>query len=192
MKIRYPAASTMLSEARIYAQESYKHTMDYKGWDDQSIKLQRLTYGTFGQLWVGEFCRLNSIQFKNDRSSPTVADTFDLTICGKSFDIKTSINSSFIGQVSPGVIKKQIDYYGLLLTDYNCSFVEPRGFISKSDYVSTAIEIKEGETIPGTNYVQRFSKSYFLHPQQRVTPFVQFLVNLRDSCRQKRQFAVAT
>ena len=143
--IRYPITSALLSEARLYAQESYGHTMDYQGWKDQKLKLARLTYGKFGQLWVAEFCRANGISHEKDTSSPYVADDRDLSIYGHSIDVKTTINRDFLGQVSPGVINKPCDYFCFVVTDVQCSFVEPVGFMDCDTYRSVAVQVKEGE-----------------------------------------------
>ena len=179
--IRYPITSALLSEARLYAQESYGHTMDYQGWQDQKLKLARLTYGKFGQLWVAEFCRANSIECVKDTSSPYVADDRDLSIYGHSVDVKTTVNRNLLGQVSPGVINKPCDYFCFLMTDSNCSFVEPIGFMDCDTYRAVAVEVKEGQTIPGTSLVQRFSTSFFLPRPAPIVPFVQFLKHLRDA-----------
>lgn len=181
--IRYPIASTLLSEARLYARESFGHTMDYQGWQDQKLKLARLTYGKFGQLWVAEFCRVNGIQYEKDTSSPYVADDRDLSIFGHSIDVKTTINRDFLGQVSPGVINKPCDYFCFIVTDMQCSFVEPLGFIDCDAYRAIAVEVKEGQLIPGTNTRQRFGTSFFLPRLAPVTPFVQFLLRLREAAK---------
>ena len=179
--IRYPITSALLAEARLYAQESYGHTFDYQGWEkpDQKQKMARLTYGKFGQLWVAEFCRANGLPCEKDTSSPYVADDRDLTIYGHSIDVKTTVNRNFLGQVSPGVINKPCDYFCFLVTDLKCSFVEPIGFMDCDTYRSVAIEVKEGETIPGTTMQQRFGTSFFLPRPAPVVPFVQFLKHLR-------------
>lgn len=179
--IRYPITSALLSESRLYAQESYRHTMDYQGWHDQKLKLARLTYGKFGQLWVAEFCRANGIECQKDTSSPYVADDRDLTIYGHSIDVKTTINRDFLGQVSPGVINKPCDYFCFLVTDMQCSFVEPIGFMDCDTYRAVAIEVKEGQAIPGTSTKQRFGTSFFLPRPAPVIPFVQFLTRLRSA-----------
>lgn len=181
--IRYPITSTLLSEARLYARESFGHTMDYQGWQDQKLKLARLTYGKFGQLWVAEFCRVNGIQYEKDTSSPYVADDRDLSIFGHSIDVKTTINRDFLGQVSPGVINKPCDYFCFIVTDMQCSFVEPLGFIECDAYRAIAVEVKEGQLIPGTNTRQRFGTSFFLPRLAPVTPFVQFLLRLREAAK---------
>lgn len=181
--IRYPITSTLLSEARLYARESFGHTMDYQGWQDQKLKLARLTYGKFGQLWVAEFCRVNGIQYEKDTSSPYVADDRDLSIFGHSIDVKTTINRDFLGQVSPGVINKPCDYFCFIVTDMQCSFVEPLGFIDCDAYRAIAVEVKEGQLIPGTNTRQRFGTSFFLPRLAPVTPFVQFLLRLREAAQ---------
>jgi len=181
--IRYPITSALLSEARLYAQESYGYTMNYKGWDDQYKKMARMTYGKFAQLWVADFCRVNDIDYVKDTSSPYVAHNLDLTICGHSIDVKASINRTFIGQVSPGVINKPCDYFCFVVTDDKCSFVEPIGFIDCDMYRSVSVKVNEGDLIPGTNTRQRFETSFFLPRPAPVTPFVQFLVRMRDASK---------
>lgn len=190
--VRYPITSTLLSEARVYAQESYAHTMDYKGWQDQKLKLARMTFGKFGQLWVTEFCRVNGISYEKDTSSPYVADDRDLSIYGHSIDVKTTINRDFLGQVSPGVINKPCDYFCFLVTDLQCSFVEPVGFMDCDTYRSVAVQVKEGELIPGTNTRQRFNTSFFLPRPAPVVPFVQFLMKLQKAAITSRLVAGAS
>ena len=190
--IRYPITSALLSEARLYAQESYGHTMDYQGWKDQHLKMARMTYGKFGQLWVAEFCRANNLQYQKDTSSPYVADDRDLTIYGHSIDVKTTINRDFLGQVSPGVINKPCDYFCFIVTDKECSFVEPIGFIDCETYRSIAVEIKEGQTIPGTKTFQRFGTSFFLPRPAPVVPFVAFLIQLHKAANTSRLAIGAT
>lgn len=184
--IRYPITSALLSEARLYAQESYGHTMDYQGWQDQKLKLARLTYGKFGQLWVSEFCRANGITHEKDTSSPYVADDRDLSIYGHSIDVKTTINRDFLGQVSPGVINKPCDYFCFLVTDVQCSFVEPIGFMDCDTYRTVSVQVREGELIPGTRTRQRFGTSFFLPAQAPVIPFVQFLTRMRSAVKAGR------
>ena len=48
-------------------------------------------------------------------------------------------------------------------------------------YRAVAVEVKEGQTIPGTSLVQRFSTSFFLPRPAPIVPFVQFLKHLRDA-----------
>jgi hypothetical protein len=179
--IRYPLSSATLSEARLYARESFDHTWDYDGWKDQKLKLARVTYGKFGQLWVAEFCKANGIECKKDTSSPRVSDDRDLTICGYSVDVKTTIKPKFVGQVSPGVINKPCDYFCFLITDINCSFIEPVGFMDYATYRDVAIEVKDGEIIPGTSTVQRYPKSFFLPEDAPIIPFVKFLMRISEA-----------
>lgn len=189
--VRYPIHSGVLSEARLYAQESYRHTMDYDGWKDQKLKMARLTYGKFGQLWVTEFCRANAIDCVKDTSSPYVPDDVDLTICGHSIDVKTTINRAYLGQVSPGVINKPCDYFCFLVTDQQCSFVEPIGFIDSDTYRAIAVEVKEGQLVPGTNQKQRFGTSFFLPVGAQFVPFVQFVRRLQSAAEQSRRVVEA-
>ena len=46
-------------------------------------------------------------------------------------------------------------------------------------YRSVAVQVKEGELIPGTGTRQRFGTSFFLPRPAPVIPFVQFLMRLR-------------
>lgn len=185
-QIRYPLSSALLSEARLYAIESFPHTLNYKGWKDQKLKLARLTYGKFGQLWVTEFCRANGIECEKDTSSPYVPDDLDLTIYGHTIDVKTTINRDFLGQVSPGVINKPCDYFCFVVTDIACSFVEPIGFMDCDTYRSVAVEVKEGQCIPGTNTAQRFGTSFFLPKPAPIIPFVKFIRDMRAAAMQGR------
>lgn len=99
MLVTYPVSSSILIEARLYCQDSIQHTMDYKGWKDQHEKQSRITYGKFGQLWVAEFCRLNNIPYRKDKSPPKEADDVDLFIFDRSVDVKTTVFMDLVGQV---------------------------------------------------------------------------------------------
>ncbi len=178
MNVRYPVSTAVINEARLYAQDSIQHTMDYKGWEDQHVKMERITYGKFAQLWVCEFCKLNGIPYKKDQSSPKEADDVDLFIYDKKIDVKSSISDNMIGQVSPGVINKECDEYCFIVTNKQCEFVMPVGFVSHRDYKDNAVFVKKGEQIPGTNQIQRFGYgSYFLPKNSLVLrPFVQTLM----------------
>lgn len=172
---RIPCSSAVLSEARLYAIESYNHTMNYKGWEDQHNKMERLTYGKFAQLWVYEYCILNGIECEKDDSSPLTPDKKDLTICGINVDVKSSVRPEFLGQISPGMYNKDDGFYCFLLTDHDCTFIQPRGFISCADYMRHSIEVKKGDAIPGTDVVQRFGSSRFLRKKGVVTQFHEFM-----------------
>lgn len=190
MQVSYPVSTKVLTEARLYAQDSIQHTMDYKGWEDQHQKQDRITYGKFGQLWVSEFCRLNNIPHEKDRSSPMQADDLDLIIFDKVIDVKTTVFSSLVGQVSPGVINKPCDEYCFLVTDKQCSFVTPIGFVSRSDYKTHSVYVAKGEVIPGTNLRQKFNDgSYFLPPNSPVLrPFVsELLIFMNNKKEGKKQ-----
>lgn len=177
MIVHYPLTTKLLTEARLYATDSIQHTMDYEGWKDQHKKRERIVYGNFGQLWVAEFCRINGIPFQKDRSSPETPDNFDLIAHGYKIDVKTSIHNDLVGQVSPGVINKELDFFCFMLTDRMCSFIAPFGLISADEYRAIAVEVNNGETIPGTALKQRFGRSYFLPPGAELMPFVQFMRN---------------
>ncbi len=188
MQVYYPVTTKLLIEARLYAQDSIQHTMDYHGWKDQHEKKDRITYGKFGQLWVTEFCRLNKIPYDKDRSSPLIADDVDVVIREKKIDVKTTVHNDFVGQVSPGVINKECDDYCFLVTDKGCSFLSPIGFVSRSDYLQYAICVHEGEVIPGTNIRQRFGSSYFLPPHSPcLIPFVRYLMGDKKDFEEKMQ-----
>lgn len=189
MSVCYPVSTKLMTEARLYANDSIQHTMDYHGWKDQHKKKERITYGKFGQLWVAEFCRLNGVNHAKDNSSPTMADDLDLLIRGRKIDVKTTV-SNLVGQVSPGVIEKECDDYCFLITDRQCSYVNPIGFVSKDDYIEHATCVEEGDIIPGTNFRQRFSRSYFLPANSLVLrPFVQYL--LKGPLNEKQPFPVS-
>jgi len=175
MIVHYPANTAMLSEARLYATDSIMHTMDYNGWKDQHQKRERITYGKFGQLWVTEFCRLNGVPHQKDRSSPKDADDVDLVVRGQLIDVKTSVCQSLVGQVSPGVLNKPCDYFCFLLTDKACSYVAPYGLIEADVYRKIAVEVKQGDLIPGTGIQQRFGSSFFLPENPELIPFVRFM-----------------
>lgn len=124
--------------------------MDYQGWQDQKLKpgapdLREI----LTQLWVAEFCRANGIECVKDTSSPYVADDRDLSIYGHSVDVKTTVNRNLLGQVSPGVINKPCDYFCFLMTDSNCSFVEPIGFMDCDTYRAVAVEGEGGANDTG-------------------------------------------
>lgn len=172
--VHYPFSSAIFNEARIYAYDSIGHTLDYQGWGDQHRKMERITHGKFGQLWVTEFLRLNGIPFEKDTSSPEVPDDYDLIAFGYRIDVKTSIKRDLVGQVNAAVVDKT-DFFCFVLTDALCSYVAPYGFISRDDYLEAAILVKQGEMIPGTALRQRFPKSYFLPPDAKLMPFVQFV-----------------
>ena len=175
MIVHFPMSTKVLTEARLYATDSILHTMDYDGWQDQHQKHERITYGNFGQLWVAEFCRLNGIAYHKDASSPERPDDYDLIVHGYKIDVKTSVIADFVGQVSPGVFNKPIDYFCFLLTDRLCSYIAPWGFIEAEKYREIAICVEQGEIIPGSTVRQRFSRSYFLPPEPELIPFVQFM-----------------
>lgn len=175
MRFRFPCSTAVLSEARLYAIESSQHTMDYDGWKDQHNKMERLTYGKFAQLWVYEFCRVNSIDCQKDKSSPAIADEKDLVICGECVDVKSSTWAPLLGQISPGMYSKNSGFYCFIYTDAECSFVMPAGVISCAGYMANSLEIKSGETIPNTTMKQRFSSSRFLQKGSPIVPFFEFM-----------------
>jgi hypothetical protein len=183
LKIRpvaYPVSTKMLTEARCYAVDSIKHTVNYPGWKDEHKKFERITTGRFGQLWVAEFCKINGIECEQDETPPTENDVSDVTICGSVIDVKTSLYKSFVGQVNGSVIKKPCDYYCFLLTTREFDIVMPYGFVSYEDYKENATKLKEGDIIPGTNIKNRFNETYFLSEKNRVRPFVQFLIEKKS------------
>lgn len=179
MRFRIPCITSILSEARLYAIESSGHTMDYEGWKDQHNKLERLTYGKYAQLWVGEFCRINGIDFVKDKSSPNEPDDNDLTICGHQIDVKSSVHPKLLGQISPGMYQRHNGFYCFILTDRQCSFVMPVGFIHCSLFLPFSQEVRKDQEIPGTNIVQRFGRSRFLQPGAPVVPFFDFMTDAR-------------
>lgn len=159
----YPVATTMLTEARMYAVESINYTMDYDGWDDGHKKMERITTGKFAQLWLCEFCRVNNILYQKDRSSPKMADSGDLVINGWNVDCKVSTIPLLAGQVSKhhDSPKNNINIYFFFLTDGQMSFIKPVGCIRKEHLIDVSKKVLEGEKIPDTNIVQRFGYSYF-------------------------------
>lgn len=176
---RIPCSSLLLTEARLYALESKNFTMDYRGWQDQHNKLERLTYGKFAQLWVYEYCRLNGIPCEKDTSSHRDPDDKDLTISGHDIDVKASIIPSLVGQISPGVYKREGGFYCFMITDRDCSFIRPIGFLSKAKFMEHSSEVKKGEVIPGTNIKQRFGSSRFVSPGAPVIDFFKFMDDAR-------------
>lgn len=153
----------------MYALESVKHTLDYKGWQDGYEKMCRITIGNYCQLWLSEFCRLNNIPHIKDNSSPYIPDNEDLSINGYSIDCKSSTVLNMPLQVSPHMLgQENIDAYVFFYTDKDISFIEPMGFISRVKYKEKATPINEGETIPGTKIKQRFGTSYFLKKEELV------------------------
>lgn len=88
--------------------------------------------------------------------------------------------------MSPGVINKSCDFFCFVVTDVQCSFVEPVGFMDCDTYRSVAVQVKEGELIPGTATRQRFGTSFFLPRPAPVIPFVWFLMRLREAAKAGR------
>lgn len=179
MIVNYPVTTMLLAEARLYASDSIQHTMDYHGFrgGDLDKKRERITVGNFCQLWVCEFCRLNGVSYSKDASSPDRPDDYDLIAHGYRIDVKSSIDARLIGQVSSGVINKPVDYFCFMLTDRQCTFIAPYGLIEAVEYRNIAVEVNEGDMIPGTTLRQRFGKSYFLPKNAELLPFVQFFLN---------------
>lgn len=177
---KLPITTTVISEAKLYAMESIKHTVDYKGWGDCHQKLCRITIGNFCQLWLAEFCKINGIPHVKDNSSPYEPDKCDLTINGHAIDCKSSVVSSLPMQVSPHCEKQEnIDFYAFFSTDKEMNFIEPLGFISRLKFMKEAMVVNVGDTIPGTNLVQRFDKSYFINKENLYGFFngVDYFVN---------------
>jgi|GEM_PF-4867400 len=163
--MKYPINTAMLTEARMYARESIENTADYEGWKDQHRKMERIVSGTFVQLWLCEYCRLNDIPHKADRSSPYVADSWDLKIAGFNIDCKSSYIDGLEGQITKHHDDKNniINAYCFFRTDRTLSYVEPLGVISKRKVHDNSLIVKEGDIIPGTKFTQRFGYSYFVN-----------------------------
>ena len=185
MRFRIPCSTAVLSEARLYAIESSSHTMDYDGWKDQHNKLERLTYGKYAQLWVHEWCRINGIPCVKDKSSPKEPDDNDLTICEHQIDVKASVIPQLLGQISPGMYRRSDGFYCFILTDKQCSFVMPAGFIHCSLFLPFSEEVEQGKKIPGTEIVQRFGRSRFLNKGAPVVPFFEFMADARAGALSK-------
>ena len=163
MIFKYPANSAILTEARMYALESINCTVDYEGWKDCHKKMCRITTGKYAQLWLSEFCRLNEIPYKKDKSSPYLHDKEDIEINGHSIDCKVSTIEHLVGQVSPHVLNQEnIDFYVFFLTNDELSFIAPYGLIRRKDFIRLAKEIKKGEQLPGTKIIQKFNSSFFI------------------------------
>ena len=182
MQVIYPVSTDIITDAKVYATESINYTMDYEGFEnrcekDLQKKMERIVYGKFGQLWVAEFCRLNGVNCKSDKSSPYVPDKSDLEIDSLKIDVKVSVIKHLVGQVSPGAVKADYDYFCFMLVDRDCKWVCPYGFISCEDFRRVMVEVERGQKIPGTNIVQKFMASYFLPENPHLIPFVSFLMN---------------
>lgn len=183
--MKLPMTSSLLTEARLYALESTQFTFDYDGWNQQNeasaaAKLERITIGRYGQLWLAEFCKINGIPYEKDLSSPFVTDTSDIFIAGRSVDVKTSKMSNLPPQVSPGVVSKS-EVFAFLRTDQSLSFIEPLGFIESDAFLQLARKILYDDLIPGTTFRQRFKEgSYFIEPRH-LTPFGRVVRELMKS-----------
>ena len=188
--MKFPLFSSSLMEAKAYALESMNHTMNYDGWADQHRKLNRIVYGKFAQIYVADWCQVNGINYKKDISTPYIEDKEDIIIQGKRVDVKCSCIPSLVGQVSPGVVNSDCDYFCFLLLCRRLTWVEPHGFISCDNYRRGMIEVLKDQKIPETNIIQRFGSSYFLSSDSRknLLPFVQTLLNggLYKDASQKR------
>ena len=92
--------------------------------------------------------------------------------------------TNFIGLINP--THKACDFFCFVVTDVQCSFVEPVGFMDCDTYRSVAVQVKEGELIPGTGTRQRFGTSFFLPRPAPVIPFVRFLMRLREAAKAGR------
>lgn len=185
--MKFPANTTALIEAKMYAIESITHTMDYEGWGDAHAKAVRIMTGNYCQLWLAEFCELNGITCQKDRSSPYIADKGDATINEWVVDSKASLTEGLEGQISPHHDKQSgIDFYVFFSTDRDFSFIEPLGFIHTSDVVSSSIRVEQGEKIPGTNFIQRFQYSYFVK-RECMQPFWKTLQEMQMESKTQRQ-----
>jgi hypothetical protein len=161
---KIPSFEAARKRAEDYAEKSINHTHDYAGWDDQYKKKSRITIGRFGQEWLIEYCQLNGLEYKADKSSYTESDDFDVEICGKVMDVKTSISEAFTGQVSPGCRNKtHINAFCFFLTNHDLSFIEPLGFMQYEDFWSVCTHIGFGQEIRRTGITNRFrGGSYFV------------------------------
>lgn len=182
--MKYPTNTKAIIEARMYAIESISHTYDYDGWNDGYEKSARIITGKFCQLWLVEYCRLNGIPHVKDTSSPYIHDNGDLLINGWNIDCKASINANFKCQISPHFDKDvSIDYYAFFMTDKRYSYIEPLGFIQKSEVINCSSKIMNGEKIPNTNIIQKFGEYSYFVDIDKVTPFD---VGIRFLSRKKK------
>lgn len=162
----YPLSHTQMDLAKLYAIESHTHTANYAGWegeDGTKRKLRRIKIGRLGQLWFARLLQLNKIACEVDETGPESVDDFDIRLGPTSVDVKTTVDSRFIGQVSPGVRGKNIDFFCFLQVSRRFEWIEFVGWISALGYFDCAAYISQGEVIPNTNIKQLYKEgSYFI------------------------------
>lgn len=169
MSYRYPLLPRLLVEARAYAVESKEHTVTYEGWDASRF-MERATLGKFAQLWLAEFCRLNEISHKADRSSPYEPDKQDLHIHGISVDCKASNMVSMWPQVSVNCDVNPVDAYFFFNISKNMDYIKPLGGLSHSQFIGWRVHVAKGQKIPETNLTQSYSQgSYFVDPKKLLS-----------------------
>lgn len=164
---KLPCSETARINAESYAIASLSFTYSYAGWESEAgtdRQKQRITIGRFGQEWLYEFCKFNQISCEKDRTSPEENDKYDLIICKKIVDVKTTYHQGLIGQVSPGCMNNEkVSVFCFMLTSKDMQYIEPIGFISKKLFIQNAKLIPYGEEIRNTGIKQLYKDgSYFV------------------------------
>lgn len=182
--MKYPVNTSMLTEARMYARESCEHTMNYKGWEDAYKKMERIITGKFCQLWLTEFCRVNTIPHVKDSSSPYVADTGDLFINGWNIDCKGTAYNGFEFQISPHLMSQdEIDLYFFFRTSRQFDYVEPLGCIRREQAIEVANHVKKGEEIPGTGKTQSFKDGSYFIDREYLISFQETIIFMKNNAK---------
>jgi hypothetical protein len=164
---KLPCSDSAKNNAESYAVASLNFTHSYAGWENESgteRQKQRITIGRFGQEWLYEFCKFNQIPCEKDSTSPEENDKYDLIICKKTIDVKTTYHQGLIGQVSPGCIRNEkTSVYCFMLTNKEMEYIEPIGFVSKKVFVEHAQLIPFDAEIRNTGIKQLYKEgSYFI------------------------------
>ncbi len=160
MMLLYPKdMSSIIADARDYADHSSAYTHDYAGWGDQYKKHERIMWGRIGQGWLRAVCTLNDIPFEDDPSDYTEADTCDLVINSQRVDVKTWKASGVPYQVNAALRQHAVDYYCFLeslTNDIASPRIVPHGFIDFATFWQRSAHVPHGQIIPGTSYTQRY------------------------------------
>ena len=177
--IKWPLLSTLVGAARMYANDSMRHTFDYPGWEqeangDAKRKLRRIMHGRLFQLWLVEWCRINAVLFRYDTTPYFASDDGDLEIVGNKVDAKATT----VGLLQVGAqLLRQQGWFAFAELGENLEWIAVDGFISCGDFFEQAVFVKHNDKIPGTNFRQIYREgSYFLLDTTKLAPFPEIVL----------------
>lgn len=168
--MKYPITEEALKSAKEYAPKAVPYTHLHDGFKDTTPQQQQKRWitGGFAQNIIKDFCIINGIKCEEDTTSHRDNDVFDLKIQGFSFDIKATI-SNIQCQVNKTSLLKatrgQTHAFFFMKIDKNMKWYEPLGFCTSKYYGDNAIEVKKGDTIPWTDFVNRFNVTYVMEEE---------------------------